>query len=105
MKCRELNCGQKQLSLVTRRLDKLIQYTDFIKDERLLQNLMDSEKNDVIIKIHPVFQKTITHEIKRKGDTVPTTSKNNWQSSMMIFGRVQLEKSLFLLRIAVCSRS
>ena len=105
MKCREPNCGQKQLSVVTGRLDKLIQYTDFIKDERLLLYLTDSEKNDAIIKIHPVFQKTITHEIKRKGDTVPTTSKKNWQSSMMIFGSVQLENSLFLLRIAMCSKS
>ena len=105
MKCRDPNWRQKQLSVVTRRLDKLIQYIDFIKDERLLLYLTDSEKNDVIVKIHPVCQKTITNEMKRKGDTVPTTYKKNSQSSTMICDRVQLENSLFLLRIAVCSRS
>ena len=57
--------------MVTRRLDNLIQYTDFIKDERLT----DSEKNGVIVKIHTVCQKAITNEMKRKGHTVPTTSK------------------------------
>ena len=44
MKCRDPNWRQKQLSVVTRRLDKLIQYIDFIKDERLLLYLTDSEK-------------------------------------------------------------
>ena len=101
MKCRDPNWRQKQLSVVTRRLDKLIQYIDFIKDERLLLYLTDSEKNDVIVKIYPVCQKTINNEMKRKRDTVP----KNCQSSTMICDRVQLENSLFLLRIAVCSRS
>ena len=80
MKCYDPNWRQKQLSVVTRRLDKLIQYIGFIKDERLLLYLTDSEKNDVIVKIHPVCQNTITNEMKRKGDTVTTTSKK--------FGRV-----------------
>ena len=105
MKCRDPNWGQKQLSVVNRRLDKLIQYTAFIKDERLLLYLTNSEENDVIVKIHPVCQRTVTNEMKCKGDTDPTTSKENSQSSTMICDRVQLEKSLFLLRIAVCSRS
>ena len=65
-KCCDLNWRQKQLSVVTRRLDKLIQYIDFIKNERLLLYLTDSEKNDVIVKIHPVCQKTITNEMKHK---------------------------------------
>ena len=77
MNCRDPNWGQKQLSVVTRRIDKLIQYIDFIKDKRLLLYETDSEKNGVIVKIHPVCQKTITSEMKRKGDTVPTTSKKN----------------------------
>ena len=75
MKCHDPNWGQKQLSVVTRRLDKLIPYTDYIKDDRLLLYLTDSEKNGVIVKIHPVCQKTIINEMKYKGDTVPTTSK------------------------------
>ena len=66
---------------------------------------MDGEKNDLIVKIHPVCQKTITNEMKHKGDTVPTTSKKNSQSNTMICDRVQLENPLFLLQIAVCSRS
>ena len=61
--------------MVNRRLDKLIQYIDFIKDERLLLYLTDSEKNGIIVKIHLVCQKTVTNEMKRKGDTIPTTSK------------------------------
>ena len=88
MKCRDPNWGQKQLSVVTRRLDKLIQYTDFIKDERLLLYLTDSEKNDVIVKNHPVCQKTIPNEIKRKGDTFQQHLNKNWQSSTMIYDRV-----------------
>ena len=60
--------------MVTRALDKLIQYIDLIQDERLLLYLSDSEKNDVTVKTHPPCQKTITNEIKRKEDTVPTTS-------------------------------
>ena len=65
----------KKLSVVPTGLDKLIQYNDFIQDERLILYLLDSEKNDVTVKIHPACQKTITNEMKRKGDTVLTTSK------------------------------
>ena len=43
MKCRDPNWGQKELSVVTRRLSKLIQDTDFIKDKRLLLYLTDSD--------------------------------------------------------------
>ena len=38
--------------------------------------MSDSEKNGVTIKVHCAYLKTVTNEIKRKGDTVPTTSKN-----------------------------
>ena len=72
-----IQIGDKNRSVVTRTLDKLIQYIDFIKDERFPLYLTDSEKNDAIVKIHLVCQKTITNEMKRKGDTVPTTSKKN----------------------------
>ena len=65
----------KKLPVVTRGLEKLIQYIDFIQDERLIVYLPDREKNDVTVKIHPTGQKTVTDEMKRKGDTVPTTSK------------------------------
>ena len=61
--------------MVTRGLDKLIQYIDFIQDERLLLYLSDNEKNDVTVKIHPACQKAITNEMRRRGDTVPTRSK------------------------------
>ena len=65
----------KKLPVVTRGLEKLIQYIDFIQDERLILYLPDRERNDVTVKIHPTCQKTVTDEMKRKGDTVPTTSK------------------------------
>ena len=77
-----IQIGDKNRSVVTRTIDKLIQYIDFIKDERLPLYLTDSEKNDAIVKIHLVCQKTITNEMKRKGDTVPTTSKKNWHNDM-----------------------
>ena len=44
MKCHDPNWRQKQLSVVTRRLDKLIQYIYFIKDERLLLYLTEVRK-------------------------------------------------------------
>ena len=37
--------------------------------------LSDSKKNDVTVKIFHGYQKTITNEMKRKGDTVPTKFK------------------------------
>ena len=77
MKCRDPKWGQKQLSVVTRRLDKLTHYTDFIKDERLLLYVTDSEKNDAIVKIHPVCQKTITNEMKWKGTEAPICQDKN----------------------------
>ena len=35
--------------------------------------LSHSEKNGVTVKIHHVYQKTTTNEMKLKGDTAPTT--------------------------------
>ena len=67
----DLKSGQEELSVVTRGLDKSVQYGDFIQDERLQLYLSDSEKNGVTIKIYCMCQKTITNEMKRKGDTVP----------------------------------
>ena len=46
-----------------------------MQDERLRLYLSDSEKNGVTIKIYHPSQKTITNEMKHKGDTVPTLSK------------------------------
>ena len=60
---------------VTIGLDKLLQYSDFISEERLRLYLSDSGKNGVTVKIHCTYQKTITNELKRKWDTVLTTSK------------------------------
>ena len=60
---------------VTGGLDKSIQYSDFIQDERFRLYLLDSEKNGVTVKIHRACQKTIINEMKRKGDTVPTSKK------------------------------
>ena len=68
--------GTKKLPVVTRGFGKLIQYIDFVQDERLTLYLSDSEKIDATVKIHPTCQKTVTSEMKRKRDTVPTTSKN-----------------------------
>ena len=51
IKCHDPKSGQEELS-VTRELDKLIQYDDFIGDERLQQYLLDSEKNGISVKIH-----------------------------------------------------
>ena len=42
----------KKITVVTRVLDKLIQYSDFIQDERLRLYLLDKEKNGVTVKIH-----------------------------------------------------
>ena len=42
----------KKITVVTRVLDKLIQYSDFIQDERLRLYLLDKEKNCVTVKIH-----------------------------------------------------
>ena len=61
--------------MVTRGFDKLIQYNDFIQDERLRLYLLDSEKNGVTVKTHRACQKTVTNEMKHKGDTVSTTYK------------------------------
>ena len=77
IKCRDLKSGQEELSVVTRGLDKLIQYSDFIQDERLRLYLSDSEKNGVTVKIHRACHKTITNDMKCKGGTVPTTSKKS----------------------------
>ena len=63
--------------------------------------LTDSEKNDIIVKTHLVCQKTISNEMKRKVDTIPTTSKKNWRSSTMICDRVQLENSLYCESLCV----
>ena len=62
--------------MVTRGLDKLILYSKFIEDERLPLYLPRSEKNGVTVKIHHACQKTMSNEMKRKRDTVSTTSKN-----------------------------
>ena len=75
IKCRNPKSGQEELSMVTRGLNKSIQYSDFIQDQRLRQYLLDSEKNGVTFKIHRQCQKAITNEMNRKEDTVPTTSK------------------------------
>ena len=45
--------------------------------ERLRLHFSESKENGVTVKVHSVCQKTITNEIKRKGDPVPTTSKKN----------------------------
>ena len=58
------------------------------------------KKNGVTVKIHRACQKTIINEIKRKGETVSTTSKKILRVRRC--DRVQLEKSLFLLRILFC---
>ena len=86
--------------MVTRELDKFIQNSDFFQNERLRPYLSDSEKNGFTVKIHCACQKTFTNEIKRKGETVSTTSKKI--RSVRRCDRVQLEKSLFLLRILLC---
>ena len=75
IKCRDPKSGQKELSVVTRRFDKLIQYSDFIQDERLRLCLLDSEENGATAKTHRACQKTIINEMKHKGDTILTTSK------------------------------
>ena len=61
--------------MLARGLNKLIQYRNFIQNERLQIFLSDSGKKGVIINVHRACQKTITNEAKRKGDTVPVTSK------------------------------
>ena len=75
IECRDLKPRQEELSMLTRGLDKLIQYSDFIQDERLRLYLSDSEKNGVTVKFHRACQKRITNKIKRKGEIVSTTSK------------------------------
>ena len=62
--------GTKKLPVVTRGFGKLIQYIDFVQDERLILYLSDSEKIDATVKIHPTCQKTVTSEMKCKRDTV-----------------------------------
>ena len=76
IKCRDPKSRQEVLSVVTRGLGKLIQYSDFIQDERLRLYLLHSEKNGVTVKIYRACQKIITNEMKRKGYTVTTTSLN-----------------------------
>ena len=73
IKCLDPKSGQEELSVITRGLDKLTQYSDFIQDKRLRLYLLDSEKNGVTVKIHRSCQKA--NEMKCKGDTVPTTFK------------------------------
>ena len=75
IECRDLKPRQEELSMLTRGLDKLIQYSDFIQDERLRLYLSDSEKNGVTVKFHRACQKRITNKMKRKGETVSITSK------------------------------
>ena len=73
IKCCGLKSGQEELSVVTKGLDKLVQYSDFKMRDLLRLYLSDSEKNGVTFKIQ-LDQKTITNEMKLKGDTTPTTS-------------------------------
>ena len=73
IKCCDLKSGQEELSVVTRGLDKLIQYSDFKMRDLLPLYLSDSEKNGVTVKIQ-LDQKTITNEMKLRGDTAPTIS-------------------------------
>ena len=77
LKCNDPKSGIEEVSVVTRGLDKLIQYSDFIRDYSLYLRLYLSynEKNGVTVQIHCAWEKTITNEMKRKGDTVSTTSK------------------------------
>ena len=76
IKCRNRKCGQEEQYVVSRRLDKLMQYIDFTQDERLRLYLSESEKNSVVVKIHLPHQKTISREMKRKGDIVSKHLKN-----------------------------
>ena len=77
LKCNDPKSGIEEVSVVTRGLDKLIQYSDFIRDYSLYLRLYLSynEKNGVTVQIHRAWEKTITKEMKRKGDSVSTTSK------------------------------
>ena len=68
-------CRDPKSIVVTRGLDKLIQISNFIHNERLRLYLPDSKKNGVTVKVHCAFQKIITIEIKCKEDPVPTTSR------------------------------
>ena len=70
-----IKCRDPKSIVVTRGLDKLIQISNFIRNERLRLYLPDSKKNGVTVKVHCAFQKIITIEIKCKEDPVPTTSR------------------------------
>ena len=103
LKCNDPKSGIEEVSVVTRGLDKLIQYSDFIRDYSLYLRLYLSynEKNGVTVQIHCAWEKTITKEMKRKGDSVSTTSKKIRRVTLS----VQLENLLLLMWISVCSRS
>ena len=64
--CRDLKSGQKKLFVVTRGLDKLIQYSDFIQDERLRLPLSQKTITQFVIfkPLSYCFQETIGFDIK-----------------------------------------